>query len=129
MVWYQGKGVDLIPPGLPRPPSASRYFWLPSGFILKFSYLRDKTIIMFRDIFHKLRILFRDDDVGRVYIRDSTVIRDDEIHGMYNGIPDGSGDLATVVSRDYVYGEIKDGTGLSIRHVSGIINHAKVEGI
>lgn len=84
---------------------------------------------MFRDIFHKLKIFFRDDDVERIYIRDGTVIRDNEIHKMYDGIPDGLGDLAAVVSRDYVYGRIRDRTGLSIRHIGGIINHAKVEGI
>lgn len=39
------------------------------------------------------------------------------------------GDLATVVSRNYVYGKIKDKTGLSIRHISRIINHTKVEEI
>lgn len=38
-------------------------------------------------------------------------------------------DLATVVSRNYVYGRIKDRTGLSIRHISRIINHTKVEEI
>lgn len=84
---------------------------------------------MFRDIPHKIKILFRDDDVERIYVRDGTVIRDNEIHRMYNGILDGLGDLATVVSRNHVYGRIKDRTGLSIRHISGIINHTKVEGI
>lgn len=82
-------------------------------------------MIMFRDIPHKLKIFFRDDDVERIYVRDSPVIRDNGIHRMYNEILD----LATVVSRDYVYGRIKGGTGLSIRHIGGIINHAKVEGI
>jgi hypothetical protein len=81
------------------------------------------------DIPHKLKILFRDDDVERIYVRDGTVIRDNEIHRMYNEIPDGLGDLATVVSRNYVYGKIKDRTGSGIRHIGGIINHAKVEGI
>ena len=84
---------------------------------------------MFRDILHKLKILFRDDDVERIYVRDSTVIRDNEIHGMYNEILNELGDLATVVSRSYVYGKIKDRTGLSIRHISMIINHTKVEEI
>jgi hypothetical protein len=88
----------------PRPPTASRSFWLPSGFILKFSYLWDKTIIMFRDILHKLKIFFCDDDVEKIYVRDSTVIRNNEIHRMYNEILDELGDLATVVSRNYVYG-------------------------
>ena len=45
---------------------------------------------------------------------------------MYNEILDELGDLATVVSRNYVYGKIKDRTGLSIRHISRIINHTKV---
>lgn len=84
---------------------------------------------MFRDTLHKIKIFFCDDDVEKIYVRDGTVIRDNEIHGMYNEIPDELGDLATVVSRNCVYGKIKDGTGLSIRHISGIINHTKVEEI
>ena len=84
---------------------------------------------MFRYIFHKLKIFFCDDDVEKIYIRDSTVIRNNEIHKMYDEILDELGDLATVVSRNYVYGRIKDRTGLSIRHISRIINHTKVEEI
>lgn len=84
---------------------------------------------MFRDILHKLKIFFCDDDVEKIDVRDSTVIRDNEIHRMYNEILNELGDLATVVSRNYVYGKIKDRTGLSIRHISRIINHTKVEEI
>lgn len=87
---------------------------------------------MFRDILHKLKIFFCDDDVEKIYVRDSTVIRNNEIHKihrMYNEILYELGDLATVVSRNYVYGKIKDRTGLSIRHISRIINHTKVEEI
>lgn len=84
---------------------------------------------MFRDTLHKIKILFCDDDVGRIYVRDGTVIRDNEIHRMYDGILDGLGDLAAVVSRGYVYGGIKDGTGSSVRHIGRIINRAKVEEI
>lgn len=73
---------------------------------------------MFRYIFHKLKIFFCDDDVEKIYVRDSTVIRNNEIHRMYDEILDELGDLATVVSRNYVYGKIKDRTGLSIRHIS-----------
>lgn len=47
---------------------------------------------------------------------------------MYDEILDELGDLATVVSRNYVYGRM-DRTGLSIRHISRIINHTKVEEI
>lgn len=53
---------------------------------------------MFRDILHKLKIFFCDDDVEKIYVRDSTV-----------------------VSRNYVYGKIKDRTGLSIRHISRLV--------
>lgn len=116
------------PSGHPPPSLRLPLFWLPSGFILKISYLWDKTIIML-DILHKLKIFFCDDDVEKIYVRDSTVIRNNEIHRMYNEILDELGDLATVVSRNYVYGKIKDRTGLSIRHISRIINHTKVEEI
>ena len=63
------------------------------------------------DIFHKLKIFFCDDDVEKIYVRDSTVILNNEIHRMYNEILDELCDLATVVSRNYVYGKIKDRTG------------------
>lgn len=79
---------------------------------------------MFRAILHKIKIFFCDEDIEKIYVRDSTVIRDNEVHKMYDEIL-----MATVVSRDYVYGKIKDRTGLSIRHISRIINHTKVEEI
>lgn len=121
-----GTSSFRVSPVLPPPP---RSFWLPSGFILKISYFWDKTIIMFRDILHNIKVFFCDDDVEKIHVRDSTVIRNNEIHRMYNEILDELGDLATVVSRNYVYGRIKDRTGLSIRHISRIINHTKVEEI
>lgn len=74
---------------------------------------------MFRDILHKIKIFFCDDDIEKINVRDSTVIRNNEIHKMYDEILNELGDLATVVSR----------TGLSIRHISRIINHTKVEEI
>ena len=78
---------------------------------------------MFRDILHKIKIFFCDDDIEKINVRDSTVIRNNEIHKMYDEILNELGDLATVVSRNYVYGK------LSIRHISRIINHTKVEEI
>lgn len=84
---------------------------------------------MFRDILYKIKIFFCDDDIEKINVRDSTVIRGNEIHRMYYEILNELGDLATVVSRNYVYDRIKDRTGLSIRHISGIINHTKVEEI
>lgn len=43
---------------------------------------------MFRDIVHKHKIFFCDEDVEKIYVSDSTVIRDNEIHRMYNEILD-----------------------------------------
>lgn len=63
---------------------------------------------MFRDTLHKIKIFFCDDDVEKIYVRDSTVIRNNEVHKMYDEILNELGDLATVVSRNYVYGKIKD---------------------
>lgn len=83
---------------------------------------------MFRDILHKIKIFFCDDDIEKINVRESTVIRDNEIHKMYDEILNELCYLATVVSRNYVYGG-KDRTGLSIRHISRIINHTKVEEI
>lgn len=60
---------------------------------------------------------------------DNTVMRNNQVHKLHKDIIDQLGDLATVVSRNYVYGRIKDRTGLSIRHISRIINHTKVEEI
>lgn len=81
---------------------------------------------MFRDTLHKIKIFFCDDDVEKIYVRDSTVIRNNEIHRMYDEILD---ELCDLASRNYVYGKIKDRTGLSIRPISRILNHTKVEEI
>lgn len=59
---------------------------------------------MFRDTLHKIKIFFCDDDIEKIYVRDSTVIRNNEIHKMYDEILNELGDLATVVSRNYVLG-------------------------
>lgn len=39
---------------------------------------------MFRDTLHKIKIFFCDDDIEKIYVRDSTVIRNNEIHKMYD---------------------------------------------
>lgn len=43
---------------------------------------------MFRNILHKIKIFFCDDDVEKIYVMDSPVIRNNEIHRMYNEILD-----------------------------------------
>lgn len=52
-------------------------------------------------------------------------MRNNQVHKLHKEIIDQLGDLATVVSRSYVYGKIKDATGLNVRHISRIINHTK----
>lgn len=57
--------------------------------------------------------------------RESTSIRDNEIHVLYRQIMSGLGELANVVSKSYVYEKIREKTKLSIRTISFILNHTK----
>lgn len=57
--------------------------------------------------------------------RESTAVRDNEIHRMYREILDGFGEAANAVSKTYIYEKIHERTKLSIRTISFIINHTK----
>lgn len=57
--------------------------------------------------------------------RESTSIRDNEIHILYRQIMSDLGELANVVSKGYVYEKIREKTKLSIRTISFILNHTK----
>lgn len=57
--------------------------------------------------------------------RESTAVRDNEIHRMYKEILDGFGEAANAVSKTYVYEKTHERTKLSIRTISFIINHTK----
>lgn len=57
--------------------------------------------------------------------RESTMVRDNEIHELYQQIRHELGDLANVVSKGYIYERIKEKTKLSIRTISFILNHTK----
>lgn len=72
-------------------------------------------------VFNKIISFFCGDNIDKIRIRESTVMRNNQVHKLHKEIID----LATVVSRSYVYGKIKDATGLSVRHISRIINHTK----
>lgn len=52
------------------------------------------------------------DGIGERGMRDSSIIRYNEVHDMY-------------VSKGYIYDKIKERTGLSTRHISRILNHTK----
>lgn len=55
--------------------------------------------------------------------RESTMVRDNEIHKLHQQILAELGDLANAVSKGYIYERIKDKTKLSIRTISFILNH------
>lgn len=55
--------------------------------------------------------------------RESTEVRDNEVHGMYHAIIKELGSLSPFVSKTYIYGLIRDKTKLSIRTISYILNH------
>ena len=57
--------------------------------------------------------------------RESTIVRDNEIHKLHRQILDELGDLANVVSKNYIYGKIQEKTKLSIRTISFILNHTR----
>ena len=55
--------------------------------------------------------------------RESTMVRDNEIHELYQQIRHELGSLANAVSKGYIYERIKEKTKLSIRTISFILNH------
>ena len=57
--------------------------------------------------------------------RISSILRDNFIHEIYNSELEKLGEAGAFVSRDYLYGKVKERTGLSIRTISYIINHTK----
>ena len=57
--------------------------------------------------------------------RESTIVRDNEIHKIHRQILDELGDLANAVSKGYIYERIRERTRLSIRTISFILNHTQ----
>ena len=66
-----------------------------------------------------------EDSIDERRIRDSSIIRYNEIHDMYDKIIEELGDISAYVSKSYIYDKIKERTGLSVRHISRILNHTK----
>lgn len=65
------------------------------------------------------------DGIGERGMRDSSIIRYNEIRDMYDKIIEELGDISAYVSKNYIYNRIKERTGLSVRHISRILNHTK----
>lgn len=68
---------------------------------------------------------YYDDGIDERRMRDSSIIRYNEIHDMYDKIIEELGDISAYVSKSYIYDKIKERTGLSVRHISRILNHTK----
>lgn len=65
------------------------------------------------------------DGIGERGMRDSSIIRYNEIHDMYDKIIKDLGDVSAYASKGYIYDKIKERAGLSTRHISRILNHTK----
>ena len=65
------------------------------------------------------------DGIGERGMRDSSIIRYNEVHDMYHKIIKDLGDMSAYVSKGYIYDKIKDKTGLSTRYISRILNYTK----
>jgi len=61
--------------------------------------------------------------------RESTSVRDNAVHDLYDKIMDELGDLRNAVSKSYIYEKIQKDTKLSIRSISYILNHTKKKDI
>lgn len=61
------------------------------------------------------------DGIGERGMRDSSIIKYNEIHEIIKDL----GDMSAYVSKSYIYDKIKDKTGFSTRHISRILNHTK----
>lgn len=55
--------------------------------------------------------------------RESTIKRDSYVLDVYRDVMNELGDLAYVVSKSYIYGKIKEQTGLCTKTIAFIINH------
>lgn len=55
--------------------------------------------------------------------RRSTIKRDSVVLGIYREVKNELGELAGVVSKQYIYDKIKERTGLCTKTISFIVNH------
>lgn len=65
------------------------------------------------------------DGIGERGMRYSSIVRYNEVHNMYDKIIKDLGDISAYVFKNYIYDKIRERTGLSIRHISRILNHTR----
>jgi len=57
--------------------------------------------------------------------RESTTVRDNQVHEIFHTILDELGDLYPYVAKSYIYDRIREETHLSTRTIAYILNHTR----
>lgn len=58
--------------------------------------------------------------------RQSTILRDNEVHKMYKEICEELGEMKDLVPRTYIYELIQERTELSFKTIAFILNHTEL---
>jgi hypothetical protein len=61
--------------------------------------------------------------------RMSSILRDNLVHDIYQEELGKLGNAGRYISKEYLYGKVKERVGLSIRSISFIINHTRKRNI
>lgn len=57
--------------------------------------------------------------------RESTIKRHNTVHEVYEAVIKELGDVAGVVSKQYIYERIRDQTGLCLKTIAYVVNHTE----
>lgn len=71
-----------------------------------------------------LIFIYKPKDMARTR-RESTEVRYNMIHDVYDKVMEDLGDLRNYVSKSYIYDKIYEKTHLSIKTISYVLNHTR----
>lgn len=72
----------------------------------------------------KVRIIFRMAKISDEKLRNSTIIRYNNVHDEYNNVVEELGKYATLVPKSYIYEKVSERTGLSCKTVARALSHS-----